>query len=144
MWNGGNGNPRAKGSLPLNADINVTSLVDVAFTLLVIFIITAPIMQGGVEVDLPSGDVAPITASEGVVVTVAADDRIYIGDIAVESTAEFRALFPEYVRENDVQNVYFRGDRRVAYGRAVEVLSILHELEVRGVSLVIEPAEGQE
>ena len=50
--------------LPLNAEINVTSLVDVAFTLLVIFIITAPILQGGVEVSVPRADVEALTTDD--------------------------------------------------------------------------------
>ena len=51
------------GGLPLKADINVTSLVDVAFVLLIIFMITAPIMQGGVDVDLPKADARPVTST---------------------------------------------------------------------------------
>ena len=51
--------------LPIKAEINVTSLVDVAFTLLVIFIITAPMLQGGVEIQVPEADVAPIFATDG-------------------------------------------------------------------------------
>ena len=48
--------------LPIKAEINVTSLVDVAFTLLVIFIITAPMLQGGVEIQVPEADVVPLTS----------------------------------------------------------------------------------
>ena len=55
---------RSRTDLPINADINVTSLVDVAFTLLVIFIITAPILQGGIEVSIPRADVQPLTSEE--------------------------------------------------------------------------------
>ena len=60
-------NGRARNDLPINAEINVTSLVDVAFTLLVIFIITAPILQGGIEVAIPRADVQPLS-SQGVTV----------------------------------------------------------------------------
>ena len=55
---------RNRGDLPLNAEINVTSLVDVAFTLLIIFIITAPILQGGIDVAVPQADVQPLTAQD--------------------------------------------------------------------------------
>ena len=59
-------NQRRRGRNPhqVRAEINVTSLVDVAFTLLVIFIITAPVLQGGIEVNLPRGDVGYIEASD--------------------------------------------------------------------------------
>ena len=58
------------GGLPLRADINVTSLVDVAFVMLIIFMITAPIMQGGVDIDLPKAEARPLAANEGMVITV--------------------------------------------------------------------------
>ena len=66
---GRGGGLRGHGELPLNADINVTSLVDVAFVLLIIFMITAPIMQGGVDVELPRAEARPIPAKEGMVVS---------------------------------------------------------------------------
>ena len=71
--------------LPGQVEINIVSLVDVAFTLLIIFIITAPILQGGIEVELPQADSAPITSHEGMIVTVTRDGTIYIGDVAVDS-----------------------------------------------------------
>ena len=67
---GGGGGLRGHGELPLNADINVTSLVDIAFVLLIIFMMVAPIMQGGVDVQLPKAEARPITAKDGVVVSV--------------------------------------------------------------------------
>lgn len=127
-----------RGSLPLTADINVTSLVDVAFTLLVIFIITAPIMQGGVEVDLPQGEVAPITGSDPVIVSVAKDGRIYIGDVPVESLEDFEATFPQYVRNRDVSEVFLRGDREVPYGDVAQVMAVMKRLDVAEVGLVME------
>src|SRR5881394_1732814 len=74
----GGGGLRGHGELPLNADINVTSLVDVAFVLLIIFMITAPIMQGGVDVRLPRAQVRAIKPKQGLVVTVDADGKIYL------------------------------------------------------------------
>ena len=64
---------RAGPAYNLTADINVTSLVDVAFTLLVIFIITAPILQSGVEVQVPRASAEAISSPEGVIVTVTRD-----------------------------------------------------------------------
>jgi biopolymer transport protein ExbD len=55
-------------SMPLTSDINLVNLVDVAFTLMVIFMITAPILQGGVQVQIPKAEVAPLPASEAIVV----------------------------------------------------------------------------
>ena len=80
---GQGGGLRGHGELPLSADINVTSLVDVAFVLLIIFMITAPIMQGGVEVELPKAEARPIAAKEGMVVSVNQGGAIFIDDTQI-------------------------------------------------------------
>lgn len=139
MWPTGTGNGGRRGSLPLSADINVTSLVDVAFTLLVIFIITAPILQGGVEVQLPSAEVAPITQSEAMVVSLTSDGTIYIGDVEVRTTEDFNAMYPQLMEQRGVMNAYLRADREVPYGRVAEVLAMMKALEVPEVGLIYEP-----
>ncbi len=130
---------RRKRGLPLSADVNVTSLVDVAFTLLVIFIITAPILQGGVEVQLPKAPAAPITSSEGVIVTVRQDGSIYIGDVPTTSIDDFRRLFPDYVRRKSVKSAYVKGDARVPYGDVLRVIGVMKQLDVTEVGLVADP-----
>src|SRR5438094_10630065 len=107
---GGGGGLRGHGELPLNADINVTSLVDVAFVLLIIFMITAPIMQGGVDVRLPRAQVRAIEPKQGLVVTVDADGKIYL-DQAGLSYEDFAATFPAFVRTKRPTGVYLRADR---------------------------------
>ena len=139
-----NGIDRPKRALPVNAEINVTSLVDVAFTLLVIFIITAPILQGGVEVQLPKAQAAAITSSDRVIVSVSADGTIHVGDIPVESLEDFEQVFPEYVRSRQVQGAYLRGDRDVPYGRVLQVLGAMKAMDVTDVGLVADPViEGR-
>lgn len=130
---------RSRRSLPLNAEINVTSLVDVAFTLLVIFIITAPILQGGIQVELPQAEAAPITSSDGVIVTVARGGEIYIGDTPVRNLEDFELVFPQYVRDQEIESAYLKGDRAVPYGRVLEVLGFMKSLGVVEVGLVAEP-----
>lgn len=121
------------------ADINVTSLVDVAFTLLVIFIITAPILQGGVDVQLPQARTEAITANDRAIVTVSADGTIHIGDVPVQTLEELEQVFPEYVQANQIAGVYLRGDREVPYGRVLQVLGVMRDLDVTNVGLVAEP-----
>lgn len=128
-----------KRGLSLSADVNVTSLVDVAFTLLVIFIITAPILQGGVQVDLPKAPAAPITSSEGVIVTVTREGRIYVGDVPAASIDDFRRVFPEYVRNKSVKSAYVKADRNVPYGEVLQVIGVMKQLDVTGVGLVADP-----
>ena len=133
---GGLGTGRRRG-LALNADINVTSLVDVAFVLLIIFMITAPIMQGGVDVELPKAQTRPISSKDGVVVSVDRRGQIFIDDLAV-SYAEFRATIRRLVDQRNTSSVYVRGDRNVAYGSVVRVLGALHEAGITTAGLVTE------
>jgi len=135
---GGGGGLRGHGELPLNADINVTSLVDVAFVLLIIFMITAPIMQGGVDVRLPRAQVRAIEPKQGLIVTVDADGKIYL-DQAGLSYDDFAATFPAFVRTKRPTGVYLRADSRVAYGRVVQVLAVIRGSGVQDVGLVAEP-----
>lgn len=126
------------GSLPVRAEINVTSLVDVAFTLLIIFMITAPILQGGVEVTLPRAPAAPLQVSEGVVVTIDADGRIYVDDAEV-SRSEFAAAIGPIVERSTGETVYVKGDAEVSYGDVLWVIGTLKDVDIEAVSLIAEP-----
>src|SRR5678810_157933 len=88
----GGGLGSQRGELPLMADVNVTSLVDVMLVLLIIFMITAPIMQGGVDVELPRAQARPLSPKEGMVVTVNRDGRILIDQTPV-TYRDFRVTF---------------------------------------------------
>lgn len=134
----GGGGLRGHGELPLNADINVTSLVDVAFVLLIIFMITAPIMQGGVDVRLPRADVRPIEPKTGLVVTVDRSGRVFLDQSSL-SYEDFRATFPAFVRSRHPSGVYLRADGRVPYGSVVQVLAVIRAAGVSDVGLVAEP-----
>jgi biopolymer transport protein TolR len=131
----GRGGLRGHGELPLNADINVTSLVDVAFVLLIIFMIAAPIMQGGVDVQLPRAEARPITAREGMVVSVDRQGRIFIDQTQV-SYNDFRITFKSLVTARKPASVYVRADSRVSYGDVVRVLAVIRTSGVRDVGLV--------
>jgi biopolymer transport protein TolR len=124
--------------MDLSADINVTSLVDVAFTLLVIFIITAPIMQGGVEVQVPRAQSETIASPEGVIVSVTRDGSIYIGE-AEATWEEFEPALTDVVRDRQARNIYLRADAGVEYGRVLQVLGAMKALDIAAVGLVAEP-----
>src|ERR1044071_2293451 len=117
----GGGGLRGHGELPLNADINVTSLVDVAFVLLIIFMITAPMLQGGVDVQLPRSEARPLKVEEGLVITVDQSGRIFLDQTAV-SYADFRVAFQAVVATRRPSGVYLRADKRVPYGEVTRVL----------------------
>ncbi|HSB56017.1 MAG TPA: biopolymer transporter ExbD [Gemmatimonadales bacterium] len=137
---GQGGGLRGHGELPLSADINVTSLVDVAFVLLIIFMITAPIMQGGVDVELPRAEARPIPAKEGMVVSVNQNGQIFIDETRV-SLNDFRMTFGALVKSRRPKSVYLRADRRVPYGNVVQVLAVIRTSGITDVGLVAEEEE---
>ena len=131
---------QATNGLPVRAEINVTSLVDVAFILLIIFMITAPILQGGVEIEIPRAPAAPLRASEGIVITIDRTGRIYLDDTRV-TMEEFDASVVQVIKRRDPETVYVKGDANVAYGVVLKVIGKLKEAEIETVSLVAEPEE---
>jgi len=121
---------RARGrrdDLPLTADINVTSLVDVAFTLLVIFIITAPVLQGGIEVAVPRAQVDPVTAADNpFFVSIPPTGDIYVEETGI-SIEEFQTAFPQLMGGRSVQLVYIRADSTASWGRVLQVTGVVAE-----------------
>jgi biopolymer transport protein ExbD/biopolymer transport protein TolR len=124
--------------IQVRADINVTSLVDVAFTLLVIFMITAPILQGGVEIAIPEAPAAPLTTSEGLVISIGQEGQIYFDDTPV-TLEEFDATVIQVIRQRGSPTVYVKGDANVPYGRVLKVIGTLTEAGIETVSLIAQP-----
>lgn len=117
----------------------MASLVDVAFTLLLIFIIAAPILQGGIEVQLPKAEAAPITTPDGLIVTVSRDGTIYLEDVRLETLEDFLTVYPQQVERRNVRSVFVKGDRDVPYGRVLQVIGAMKKLDVAEVGLVADP-----
>ena len=126
--------------MELEAEINVVSLIDVMMLLMVIFMITAPMMQGGVDVSLPRAQARPLASKSGLVITVRRDGHIYVDDARV-TLAEFRASFKALAERRGGTGVYLRADSRVDYGTVVQVLAIMRTSGVGDVGLVAEPEE---
>ena len=126
--------------MQLNAEINVVSLIDVMMLLMVIFMITAPIMQGGVDVTLPKAEARPLEPKSGLVVTVDRAGRIHVEDAAL-SFAEFRASFKALAAERGRNGIYLRADQGVPYGSVVQVLAVMRASGISDVGLVAEPEQ---
>jgi biopolymer transport protein TolR len=124
-----------RGEMPLNADINVTSLIDVTLVLLIVFMITAPIMQGGVDVELPRAEARPLQAKEGMVVSVTRDGRIFIDNTTV-TYRDFRTTFRSLVTTRKPNGVYLQADAGVPYGQVVRVLAVIRTAGIQNVGLV--------
>jgi len=125
----------------LNAEINVVSLIDVMMLLMVIFMITAPMMTGGVDVALPSAQTKALEPKNGMTITVTRT-----GDIFVDETHltydEFRGTFRALAAKHGEGGVYLRADRDVPYGLVMRVLAVMQNNGAPNVGLVAEPEEG--
>jgi biopolymer transport protein ExbD/biopolymer transport protein TolR len=124
--------------MALNAEINVVNLIDVMLLLMVIFMLTAPMMQGGVDVALPRADVRPLDAKRGLIVTITRDETIAV-DEARMTEDEFAASFKTLAGNRGEGGIYLRADEGVPYGTIVRVLAIIKNAGVGDVGLVAEP-----
>ena len=127
--------------LELTADINVVNLIDVMLLLLVIFMITAPMMQGGVDIARPKTEARPITSKSGMTVTVRQDGQILVDEGSPMSYAEFRAAFQTLSKDRAQQGVYVRADKDVPYGAVAQVLAVIQAAGVSTAGLITEQEE---
>lgn len=131
---------RRRHRFELNADVNVVSLIDVMLLLLVIFMITAPMMQGGVDITLPKAESKPMESKDAVAITVHRDGSIYVDNQKLE-LREFRAVAKSLTVNRSKNGVYLRADQGVNYGIVVQLLAILNSAGITNVGLVTEPEE---
>ena len=124
--------------MTLNSEINVVSLIDVMLILLVIFMITAPMMQGGVDIALPKAEAKPLESKSGLVVTVDRGGEI-IMDGTHMSLSEFRSAFRSLAGTRTKDGVYLRGDAGVPFGVVAQALAIMNAAGVTDIGLVLDP-----
>ena len=118
------------------AEINVTPLVDVVLVLLIIFMVTAPFLQGGFEIDLPKVAARGLDVREGLIVTVRADQKIAVGN----SVVSFDRLEEALARAGAARRpVFLKADQRVPYGMIVELISRMRRSGVASLGIVTEP-----
>ncbi|MGY0485013.1 protein TolR [Endobacter medicaginis] len=104
------------------ADINVTPLVDVMLVLLIVFMVTAPMMTTGVNVDLPKTDATPVNSdNKPITVSIKADGSTYIGDQVV-SLDELVAKLQAMSQNDPTHRIFVRGDQHIDYGKVMEVM----------------------
>ena len=131
---------RRRHRFELNADINVVSLIDVMLLLLVIFMITAPMMQGGVDITLPRATARPLESKGSLGVTINAAGVITVDDQKMP-LSEFRLSFKTIAMNRMKEGVYVRADRHVPYEIVVQVISIMKAAGVEQIGLVTEPED---
>ena len=136
MAMGGQGNNRAA-----MADINVTPLVDVMLVLLVIFMVTAPMMQQGVQVNLPKADTKAMTqAEETVIVTVDGKGKIFINKDEVPA-GDLRARLSEMFANREKKEIFLKADAGVPYGEVVRTMADIKGAGIERLGMVTEPAK---
>jgi biopolymer transport protein TolR len=120
------------------AEINVTPLVDVMLVLLIIFMVTAPLMTSGVSVDLPKTNAQPLNSdSEPLTVTIKADGTIFLQEQGV-NLADLVTKLQAIAKNNPERRIFVRGDKDLAYGRIMEVMSTITNGGFTKVALLAE------
>tara|TARA_B100000029_G_scaffold415604_1_gene419493 strand:- start:2167 stop:2544 length:378 start_codon:yes stop_codon:yes gene_type:complete len=118
------------------SEINVTPFVDVMLVLLIVFMVTAPLLTVGIPVDLPKVKSSALTdQKDPIEITVKIDGSVYLG----ESLVEVENLIPRLnsiTDQNTEARIYVRGDRVVAYGRIMEIMSTINSAGYVKVALV--------
>ena len=135
--NGRNGRRRSGASMSTLAEMNVVPLVDVVLVLLIIFMLTAHVMEFGLEIDAPQVQQVKDSAEDLPVVGITRDGKIFLNENGVninQLPAEIRKRF------KDAKAVYVRGDRRVQYEQVVNVISALSDAKFE-IKLVAKPED---
>jgi biopolymer transport protein TolR len=127
------------------SEINVTPFVDVMLVLLVIFMVTAPILYQGVEINLPKVESRPMPAAERekkILVTLNENGEIYIEKKRFslsELKPEIRSLIRNKGTELEEEDVFLRADSNVPYGRVMEVMGEIKKAGINKIGLITEP-----
>jgi biopolymer transport protein TolR len=130
-------NPKGRTQTSL-AEINVTPFVDVVLVLLIIFMLTAPILQSGIEVDLPKTRTVRAISEEKVVITVDKKQTVYVGNDPVNIHRLGSAVLDRMSGDKN-SPVYLRCDQAVPFGAFAKVIDSLKQAGITNINIVTEP-----
>jgi biopolymer transport protein TolR len=125
----------ALSSLKQISEINLTPLMDLTFILLITFIITFPLIEQGIPVELPQGKAQELSPDIARTITVDREASVYLDDVLV-SLADLREEMIGAGRLNPSMMILVRADEHVMYGKVVDVLKILHAANLKRMALV--------
>lgn len=115
------------------SEINVTPFVDVMLVLLIIFMVTAPLLQQGIDVNLPQAKGKELTPTERVVITIKKDGKIYLN----KTGASINELKSKLASMSD-RDVFLKADKDVSYGIVIEVMGELREIGIEKLGMITE------
>jgi biopolymer transport protein TolR len=128
-------------SLQQISEINLTPLMDLTFILLITFIITFPLIEQGIPINLPRGDAQEVDQQQMLTLSITADGKLYLDQIAT-SKEDFAAQM-QALGETDPDTVILvRADRELQYGSVMEVIQILNQARISRMALVTESEQN--
>ena len=130
-------NPQGRTQTALS-EINVTPFVDVVLVLLIIFMLTAPILQSGIEVQVPKTRTVREISEERVVLSIDRQQRVFLGNDPININQIPRRL-REKVRDPERQSIYLRSDKDVPFGAFAALMDSVKQAGINNVSIVTEP-----
>lgn len=122
------------------ADINITPLVDVVLVLLIIFMVTAPVIQSGIDVSVPKTRTVKEITQERLVITINKDQRVFLGSDAININ-EIGTRIRQKIRDPRNQSVFVRADENVPFGAFATVMDAVKQAGITNVSIVTQPLE---
>jgi biopolymer transport protein TolR len=122
------------------ADINITPLVDVVLVLLIIFMVTAPVLQSGIEVNVPKTRTVKEVTEERTVITINKDQRVFLGNDAININ-QIAAKLRQKIRDPRNQFIFLRADENVPFGAFATVMDAVKQAGITKISIVTQPLE---
>jgi len=120
------------------AEINITNLVDVMLVLLIVFMISAPMIQAGIDIALPKASESPQDVSQGIIVTIDKNKTIYIDDYKI-TAEQFESRLKTIREVKKFRPIFIRADKSVPYGVVIELMGKIKKMGIENVGLITEP-----
>jgi len=122
------------------SDINITPLVDVVLVLLIIFMVTAPVLQSGIDVNVPKTRTVREITEERLVITIDKSQRVFLGNDPININ-EIGSKLRQKIRDPQHQSIFVRSDEDVPFGAFATVMDAVKQAGIRNVSIVTQPLQ---